>query len=99
MLSALAKDLRDTLKTEPQTKVELCDILSCDDRKLRYAAAELRAAGYNIASSSHCSGYWLGSPEEMEIVAMEYESRAWKCQKIAEAIRKGPDLGQLEVKI
>ena len=99
MLSDLAKDLRDTLKTEPQTRADLCDILSCDDRSLRYAVAELREHGLNVASSSHSYGYWLGTPDEMKRVADEYSERAWKCQKIADAIRKGPDMGQMEVEL
>ena len=99
MLSDLAKSLRDTLTIEHQSKAELCDKLHCKERDVRRAAAELRAIGLNVASNSRDNGYWYGTPEEMEIVAKEYDSRAVKCWKTAEAIRKGPDEGQMEVEL
>ena len=99
MLSDLAKDLRDTLTIDHQSREELCEILSCSDRSLRRAVSELRELGINVASSSHDKGYWLGTNKEMEIIAREYDSRAIKDFKIADAIRKGPDKGQQEVSI
>lgn len=99
MITLLAKQLSEILKSDPQTREELCAQLNCDDRSLRRAAAELRNVGFNIASSSHSKGYWLGTKEEMEALANEYDERGWMCYQVAWNIRRGPDLGQMEVEL
>ena len=96
MISDLAGRLKDTLRAEHQPREMLCAKLNCNDRALRFAATELKMVGFNICSSSRETGYWLGTPEEMEALAKEYDSRAMKNLRIAQAIRRGPDLGQME---
>ena len=89
MITLLAKQLMAVLKIEPQSREELCVRLHCNDRSLRLAVAELRLQGYNVASSSHCKGYWLGTKEEMKHVAYEYFARAAKVTDLGEAVLRG----------
>ena len=97
MLSDLAKDLRDILTTEPQTRAELCDELSCGDRSLRRAVNELRKHGYNIASNSDTRGYWYGDENDKERTIKDLRARAAELRQTAIALENGPDLGQMEV--
>lgn len=97
MLSDLAKDLRDTLKTEPQTRADLCDELSCSDRSLRRAVNELRKHGYNIASNSDTRGYWYGDENDKQRTIKDLRARAAELRQTAIALENGPDLGQMEV--
>lgn len=97
MLSDLAKDLRDILTTEPQTRVELAEKLNCNDRAVRRAVHELRKNGYNIASKSDCKGYWYGNEEDKERTIKELRARAAELRQTALALEHGPDLGQMEV--
>lgn len=97
MLSDLAKDLRDILTTEPQTRADLCDALSCGDRALRRAVNELRKHGYNIASNSDTRGYWYGDENDKERTIKDLRARAAELRQTAIALENGPDLGQMEV--
>ena len=99
MLSDLAKDLRDTLTTEPQSRSELMDMLNCSDRSLRRAVNELRKNGYNVASNSDTKGYWYGDEEDKERTIKDLRARAAELRQTALALEHVPDIGQMEVSL
>ena len=99
MLTDLAKDLRDTLTDEPQSRAQLMDQLHCSDRSLRRAVNELRKHGYNIASNSDTKGYWYGTEEDKERTIKDLRARAAELRQTAIALEHGPDLGQMEVRL
>lgn len=99
MITLLAKQLSEVLTNKPQRRSELCDRLHCDDRSLRRAVNELRELGFNVASNSQRAGYWYGNEADKERTISEYTARGIKDLRIAEAIKRGPDLGQLEVEV
>ena len=98
-MTTLSQELLKVLDYEPQTKDELKDKLHISEREVRRCIKELRDAGYAIASSSRCKGYWLASKTEKEYLIREYLSRIAAEQRTVEALRKGPDLGQMEVEV
>lgn len=69
------------------------------ERDVRRAIAELRDLGYNIASSSDTQGYWLGDEADKERTIKELKSRAMKLLKTADALEKGPDIGQVNMEV
>lgn len=69
------------------------------ERDVRRAIAELRDLGYNIASSSDTQGYWLGNEADKERTIKELKSRAMKLLKTADALEKGPDIGQVNMEV
>jgi len=99
MISDLAKELRDTLTDEPQSRDMLRDTLHCTDRSLRRAVSELRRHGYNIASNSETKGYWYGNEEDKERTIRDLRARAAELRQTALALEHGPDLGQMEVEV
>ena len=98
-MTLLSQELLRTLTDEPQSKDDLKDKLHISEREVRRCITELRDAGFNVASSSHGKGYWLGNESDKECTIKEYRSRAAKLIKTAEALEKGPDLGQMEVSL
>ena len=109
-MTELAKRLYDELGDEPISKWDLQELLArpnknrtmmiCpSERDIRRAVAELRDAGFNVASSSDKKGYWLGDEVAKERTIKELRSRATKLLKTADALEKGPDMGQLEAKL
>jgi hypothetical protein len=107
-MTSLSRRLLDVLTDEPQSKWELQEklaerrgkIMICPcERDVRRAIAELRSLGFNIASSSDQKGYWLGDEVARQRTINELRSRAMKLLKTADALEKGPDMGQLEVEV
>ena len=109
-MTELAKKVYEQLSEEPISKFELQERLAVwnekgtgarcpSERDIRRAIAELRHAGFNIASSSDQKGYWLGDETAKQRTIAELRSRAEKLWKTADAIERGPDLGQLEMEV
>ena len=96
-MTKLANELLGILTDEPQTRGELSERLSCSDRSLRRAVAELRKNGFNIASNCDTKGYWIGTDEDRKRVANSLKSRAFELLREAYDIERGVDLGQMEV--
>lgn len=80
---------------QAQTSQELHSKLGYSEREIRKAITDLRNSGWNIAATSGTKGYWIGSEEDRKRTVREYRARAYKMLKTAEALEKGPDLGQL----
>lgn len=98
-MTLLSQELLRALTNEPQSKEALKDRLHISEREVRRCVKELRDAGYAIASSSRCKGYWLANKIEKEYLIREYLSRIAAEQRTVEALREGPDLGQMEAEI
>lgn len=100
ILSPLARGVYSLLGNEPITKWELKEKLAApSERDVRDAIKELRELGFNIASSSGKKGYWLGDENARQRTIKEYRSRANSLNKTADALEKGPDIGQVEMEI
>ena len=99
MKQNIEDELLFILTDTPKSRSELKDSLHCGDRDIRRAVSSLRKKGYNIASNSDTSGYWLGDEHDKTRTVAEYRSRAMELLKTAEAIEKGPDFGQVEASI
>ena len=104
MISELAKKLYGILTYDYQSREVLCAKMSSSDREvrdrqLRDIFKELKDQGYPVFSSSHTKGYKRATPQEVEMLAREYEKRGVSCFRTAGNLRKGLDLGQMEVEI
>lgn len=110
ILSPLARRVYSNLSTEPISRWELQELCATFDEKhkvaimpperdIRRAIAELRSLGFNIASSSDYDnkGYWLGDETARQRTIKEYRKRAATLMKVADALEKGPDIGQMEM--
>lgn len=95
----IENELLFILTDKPKSRAELKDTLHCGDRGIRRAVNRLRKKGYNIASNSATSGYWLGDENDKARTIAEYRSRAMELLNTAAAIEKGPDMGQMEASI
>lgn len=108
-MTPLAEKVLNMLTEEPQSRYELQGRLAVynekgigvcpSERDVRRAIAELRDLGYNIASSSDTQGYWLGNEADKERTIKELKSRAMKLLKTADALEKGPDIGQVNMEV
>lgn len=110
ILSPLARRLYNCLSKTPKTKWELQSELTTWDergkepkmppeREVRDAINELRMAGFPIVSNSKSQGYWKGSKEEVMRTVKEFRSRERSAREVADAMEKGPDIGQMEMEL
>lgn len=108
ILSPLAIRLFSVLTTYPISKWDLQEALADyegkvavipSERDIRRAVQELRRHGFNIASSSDQKGYWIGDETARQRTIKEYRARANTLLKVADALEKGPDIGQMEMEI
>ena len=95
----MAERLLEVLTNEPKSRDDIKELLSCSDRDVRRAVNELRLNGYNVASSSETKGYWLGNETDKNRTIAELKARAKALIDTADALAKGPDLGQVEVSL
>lgn len=108
-MSPLARRVWNLLADEPQSRFDLQSKLAVwtekgiaicpSERDVRRAIAELRDLGYNVASSSDKKGYWRGTKADKERTIKELKSRAMKLLKTADALEKGPDIGQVNMEV
>lgn len=109
-MNTLSVRLWEVLTDKPKDKWELQSELATWDekrkvarcpqeREIRNAVTELRMAGFPVVSNSHMQGYWKGNREDVIRTIKEYRSRERAAHKIADAMEKGPDMGQLEMKL
>lgn len=110
MMTILSRRLLECLTDKPISKWDLQEMLASWDQKkkvaycpneraIRRAVTELRENGYNIASSSDCKGYWLGSDEDKRRTVNELRSRAKKLLATADALERGPLNDQMEMEL
>ena len=98
-MNTQSQELWSLLTNEPQSKWELADKLGCGERQVRRCISELRKSGFNVAANSDGEGYWRGSDSDRRRTVKELRSRAYKLIETANALEKGPDLGQMEVEV
>lgn len=111
-MTTLSARLLEVLTDKPTSKWDLQEMLVGYDpnkgryvcpseREIRRSIAELRSLGYNIASNSDHDnrGYWLGSEKDKVRTIKELRSRAAKLNTVADALERGPILGQMEMKL